>query len=144
MDSVLDVCNEQLRGWYDSIDRLRVGGVLRGLQQAGAVVNFMKHIYPGEARPLRHFPELTGRLTAGVERLVRQGIPYLEAGWVSDATVQAWLEPLYAARPRAGSLVAIVRTLEWVNSFSCRPRKHPTATGIRRRGGGPPTRPSIT
>ncbi len=134
MDSVRDVCHEQLRGWYDSSDRLRVGGVLRGLQQAGAVVNFMKHIYPGEARPLRHFPELTGRLTAGVERLVRQGIPYLEAGWVSHPAVQTWLDPLYAARPRAGSIVAIVRTLEWVNSFSCRPRKHPTAKGDPKTG----------
>ena len=84
MDNVLGVCKEQLVGWYDSIDRLRVGGVLRGLQQAGAVVNFMKRIYPGEERPLRHFSELTERLAAGVERLVRQGIPYLEAGRVSD------------------------------------------------------------
>jgi len=25
MDNVLDVCKEQLVGWYDSIDRLRVG-----------------------------------------------------------------------------------------------------------------------
>jgi hypothetical protein len=129
MDNVLDVCQEQVLGWYDSVDRLRVGGVLRGLQQAGAVVNFMKHIYPGEERPLGHFPELTGRLTVGVERLVRQGVPYLEAGWVSDPAVQAWLEPLYAARPRAGSVVAIVRTLEWVNSFSCRRRTHPRAKG---------------
>jgi len=32
MDSVLEVCKEQLSGWYDSIDRLRVGGVPRGLQ----------------------------------------------------------------------------------------------------------------
>jgi len=68
----------------------------------------MKASYPGEERPLRHFPELTGRLTAGVERLVRQGIPYLEAGRVSNPAVQARLEPLYAARPRAGSVVAIV------------------------------------
>ncbi len=134
MDSVLEVCKEQLLGWYDSVDRLRVGGVLRGLQQAGVVVNFMKHIYPGEERPLRHFPELTERLTAGVERLVRQGIPYLEAGWVSDPAVQAWLEPLYAARPRAGSVVAVVRTIEGVSSFSCRPRKHPTATGDPKTG----------
>lgn len=89
MDSILDVCKEQVLGWYDSIDRLRVGGVLRGLQQAGAVVNFMKASYPGEERPLRHFPELTHRLTAGVERLVRQGIPYLEAVRVSDPAVQA-------------------------------------------------------
>jgi hypothetical protein len=137
MDNILDVCTEQVLGWYDSIDRLRVGGVLRGLQQAGAVVNFMKRIYPGEERPLRHFPELTGRLTVGVERLVRQGIPYLEAGWVSDPAVQAWLEPLYAARPRAGSVVAIVRTLEWVNSFSCRPRKHPAAKGDPKTGRRP-------
>jgi hypothetical protein len=42
VDSVIDLCREELVGWYDSIDRLRVGGVLRGLQQAGAVVNFMK------------------------------------------------------------------------------------------------------
>src|SRR6266545_2210588 len=72
MDSVFDVCQEQVRGWYDSI----------------------------------------GRLTAGVERLVWQGIPYLEAIRVSDPAVQAWLEPLYAARPRAGSVVAMVRTIE--------------------------------
>jgi len=137
MDSVFDVCQEQVRGWYDSIDRLRVGGVLRGLQQAGAVVNFMKAIYPGEERPLDHFPGLTGRLTAGVERLVWQGIPYLEAIRVSDPAVQAWLEPLYAARPRAGSVVAIVRTIEGVNSFSCRPRKHPTAKGDPKTGRRP-------
>jgi hypothetical protein len=134
MDSILAVCKEQLLGWYDSIDRLRVGGVLRGLQQAGAVVNFMKLCYPGEERPLRHFPELTHRLTAGVERLVRQGIPYLEAVRVSDPAVQAWLEPLYAASPRAGSVVAIVRTIEGVSSFSCRQRKHTTAKGDPKTG----------
>ncbi len=129
MDTIRDVCREQLAGWYDSIDRLRVGGVLRGLQQAGAVVNFMKLSYPGEERPLRHFPELTHRLTAGVERLVRQGIPYLEARRVSDPVVQAWLGPFYAARPRAGSVVAIVRTIEGMSSFSCRQRTHPRAKG---------------
>jgi len=137
MDSVLAVCNEQLLGWYDSIDRLRVGGMLRGLQQAGAVVNFMKAIYPGEERPLDHFPELTGHLTAGVERLVWQGIPYLEAVRVSDPAVQAWLEPLYAARPRAGSVVAVVRTIEGVSSFSCRPGKHPKAKGDPKTGRRP-------
>jgi len=137
MDSILDVCKEQLRGWYDSIDRLRVGGVLRGLQQPGSVVNFMKLLYPGEDRPLRHFSELTARLTAGVERLVRQGIPYLEAPAVRDPAVQAWLEPLYAARPRAGSVVAIVRTIEGVSSFSCRPRQHPTAKGDPKTGRRP-------
>jgi hypothetical protein len=129
MDSVRDVCTEQLAGWYDSIDRLRVGGVLRSLQQAGSVVNFMKLCYPGEDRPLRHFPDLTQRLTAGVETLVRQGVPYLEAVKASDPAVQAWLASLYAATPRAGSLVAIVRTIEGVSSFSCRPRKHRTAKG---------------
>jgi len=137
MDSILDVCKEQLRGWYDSIDRLRVGGVLRGLQQSGSVVNFMKLLYPGEDRPLRHFSELTARLTAGVERLVRQGIPYLEAPAVRDPAVQAWLEPLYAARPRAGSVVAIVRTIEGVSSFSCRPRQRPTAKGDPKTGRRP-------
>jgi hypothetical protein len=35
MDSVIDLRREELVGWYDSIDRLRVGGVLSGLQQAG-------------------------------------------------------------------------------------------------------------
>src|SRR5258706_15140766 len=102
MDNVLEVCKEQGVGWYDSIDRLRVGGVLRGLQQAGAVVNFMKHIYPGEDRPLRHFPELTGRLTAGVERLMRQAFPYLEPGRVSDPAVQPGRGPLLPAPPRPG------------------------------------------
>jgi len=34
MDNVLDRCKEQLVGWYDSIDRLRVGGVLRGSKRA--------------------------------------------------------------------------------------------------------------
>jgi hypothetical protein len=129
VDSVIDLCREELVGWYDSIDRLRVGGVLRGLQQAGAVVNFMKASYPGEERPLRHFPELTKRLTAGVDKLVRQGIPYLEAGRASDPAVQAWLASLYAAGPRAGSVVAIVRTIEGVSSFSCRPRMHTRAKG---------------
>jgi hypothetical protein len=137
MDSVIDVCRDQLVGWYDSIDRLRVGGILRGLQQAGAVVNFMKACYPGEERPLRHFPELTRRLTAGVEKLVRQGVPYVEAGRASDPTVQAWLEPFYAAGPRAGSLVAIVRTIEGVSSFSCRPRMHPRAKGDPKTGRRP-------
>jgi hypothetical protein len=134
MDSVRDVCKEQLAGWYDSIDRLRVGGVLRSLQQAGSVVNFMKLCYPGEDRPLRHFPDLTQRLTAGVGKLVRQGVPYVEAVKASDPAVQAWLEPLYAASPRAGSLVAIVRTIEGVSSFSCRPRKHRTAKGHPKTG----------
>lgn len=137
MDNMLDACKEQVRGWYDSIDRLRVGGVLRGLQQAGAVVNFMKLIYPGEERPLRHFPELTGRLTTGVERLVGAGTPYLEAKRASDPAVQAWLAPFYAAGPRAGSVVAIVRTIEGVSSFSCRPRKHPTAKGDPQTGHRP-------
>jgi hypothetical protein len=132
MDSVRDVCKEQLAGWYDSIDRLRVGGVLRSLQQAGSVVNFMKLCYAGEDRPLRHFPDLTQRLTAGVGKLVRQGVPYLEAVKASDPAVQAWLEPLYAASPRAGSLVAIVRTIEGVSS--CRPRKHRTAKGHPKTG----------
>src|SRR5262249_29100564 len=84
MDSVRDVCKEQLAGRYDSIDRLRVGGVLRSLQQAGSVVNFMKLCYPGEDRPLRHFSDLTQRVTAGVGKLVRQGVPYLEAVKASD------------------------------------------------------------
>ena len=137
MDSVIDLCQDELLGWYDSIDRLRVGGVLRGLQQPGAVVNFLKASYPGEERPLRHFPELTQRLTAGVDRLVRQGIPYLEAGRASDPAVQAWLGPLYAAGPRAGSVVAIVRTIEGVSSFSCRPRTHPRATGDPKTGRRP-------
>jgi hypothetical protein len=134
MDSVRDVCKEQLAGWYDSIDRLRVGGVLRSLQQAGSVVNFMKLCYPGEDRPLRHFPDLTQRLTAGVGKLVRQGVPYLEAVRASDPAVQVWLEPLYAAAPRAGSVVAIVRTIEGVSSFSCRPRKYRTAKGHPKTG----------
>src|SRR3989337_3451710 len=134
MDSVIDVCREQVAGWYDSSDRLRVGGVLRGLQQAGAVVNFMKASYPGEERPLRHFPELTKRLTAGVAKLVRQGVPYIEASRASDPAVQAWLEPLYAAGPRSRSLVAIVRTIEGVSSFSCRPRMHTRATGDPKTG----------
>jgi len=112
MDSVLQVCGGQLAGWYDSVDRLRVGGIPRSLQQAGAVVNFMKDSYPGEERPLGHFPERTGRLKAGVEVLVARGVPYLEAKRASDPAVQAWLEPLYAAGPRAGSVVAIVRTIE--------------------------------
>ncbi len=130
----MDVCKEQLAGWYDSIDRLRVGGVLRPLQQAGSVVNFMKLCYPGEERPLRRFPDLTQQLTAGVGKLVRQGVPYLEAAKASDPAVQAWLEPLYAVGPRAGSLVAIVRTIEGVSSFSCRPRKHRIAKGHPKTG----------
>jgi hypothetical protein len=85
--------------------------------------------YPGEERPLRHFPALTKRVTAGVDKLVRQGVPYLEAGRASDPAVQAWLEPLYAAGPRSGSVVAIVRTIEGVRSFSCRPRTHTRAKG---------------
>jgi hypothetical protein len=129
MDSVIEICKEQLTGWYSSIDRLRVGGVLRSLQQPGSVVNFMKLCYPGEEQPLGHFKELTQRLSTGVVKLVNRGVPYLEAVRVSDPAVQAWLEPLYAASPRAGSLVAIVRTIERVSSFSCRPRKHKRAKG---------------
>jgi hypothetical protein len=129
MDSVIELCKEQVAGWYDSIDRLRVGGVLRSLQQAGSVVTFMKLCYPGEERPLRHFAELTQRLKSGVMKLVGRGVPYLEAERVSDDAVQGWLASLYAAGPRAGSLVAIVRTVEGVSSFSCRPRKHQRAKG---------------
>jgi hypothetical protein len=33
----------------------------------------MKLLYPEEERPLRHVPELSGRLTAGVERLAPAG-----------------------------------------------------------------------
>jgi hypothetical protein len=44
MDSVIEVCKEQVAGWYDSIDRLRVDGVLRSLQQAGSVVNFATRV----------------------------------------------------------------------------------------------------
>jgi hypothetical protein len=134
MDSVIDLCKEQLVGWYDSIDRLRVGGVLRYLQQAGSVVNFLKSTYPNEERPLRHFPELTQRLKAGVEALVAKGVPYLEAARASDPAVQTWLEPLYAAGPRAGTVVAIVRTIEGVSSFSCRPRKYRRAKGDPKTG----------
>jgi hypothetical protein len=137
VDSVIDLCQDELLGWYDSIDRLRVGGILRGLQQPGAVVNFMKASYTGEERPLRHFPELTHRLTAGVDRLVRHGVPYLEAERVSDPAVQAWLGPLYATGPRAGSIVAIVRTIEGVSSFSCRPRVHSRAKGDPKTGRRP-------
>jgi hypothetical protein len=129
MDSVIELCKEPVAGWYDSIDRLRVGGVLRSLQQAGSVVTFMKLCYPGEERPLRHFAELTQRLKSGVMKLVGRGVPYLEAERVSDDAVQGWLGSLYAAGPRAGSLVAIVRTVEGVSSFSCRPRKHQRAKG---------------
>jgi hypothetical protein len=134
MDSILELCKDQLVGWYDSLDRIRVGGILRPLQQAGSVVNFMKASYPGEERPLQHFPELTGRLKAGVERLVARGIPYREAKHASDPDVQAWLEPLYTAGPRAGTIVAIVRAIEGVSSFSCRPRKHQRAKGDPKTG----------
>ncbi len=137
MESVIELCGDQVAGWYGGIDRLRVGGILRSLQQPGSVVNFMKRIYPGEDRPLRHFPELSRRLRSEVERLIWRGVPYLEARRVSDPAVQAWLEPLYAAGPRAGSVVAIVRTIEGVNSFSCRPRKHRTAKGDPRTGRRP-------
>lgn len=65
---MIEVCEEQLGG-HESIDRLGVGRVLRPLQQAGAVVNFMKLCYPGTERPLRHFPELAQRLTAGIVKM---------------------------------------------------------------------------
>src|SRR6266536_2634796 len=137
MESVIELCGDQVAGWYGGIDRLRVGGILRSLQQPGSVVNFMKRIYPGEDRPLRHFPELSRRLRSEVERLIWRGVPYLEARRVSDPAVQAWLEPLYAAEPRAGSVVAVVRTIEGVSSFSCRPRKHPKAKGDPKTGRRP-------
>jgi len=134
MDSVIALCKEQLVGWYNSIDRLRVGGVLRTLQQAGSVVNFMKAAYPDEERPLQHFPELTQRVKAGVEGLIARGVPYREAERASDPAVQAWLEPLYAVGPRPGTVVAILRTIEGVSSFSCRPRKHKAAKGDPKTG----------
>ncbi len=137
MESVSELCGEQLAGWYGSVDRLRVGGILRSLQQPGSVVNFMKRIYPEEALPLGRFPELTGRLRAGVEKLICRGVPYLEARRVSDPGVQAWLEPLYAASSRVGKVVAIVRTIEGVSSFSCRPRKHRRAKGDPKTGRRP-------
>jgi hypothetical protein len=137
MDSVIALCKEQLVGWYDGIDRLRAGGVLRTLQRAGSVVNFMKATYPDEARPLQRFPELTQRLKAGVEALVARGVPYLEAKRASAPAVQAWLAPLYAAGPRAGTVVAIVRTTEGVSSFSCRPRKSRRAKGDPKTGRRP-------
>jgi hypothetical protein len=129
MSSIANICEESLCGSYELTDRLRVGGVLRALQQPGAVVNWMKEFYPGESRPLRHFAELTRRLRAGVEALVASGVPYLEARRVSEPAAQEWLAALFDAAPRAGRLVAIVRTIETVNSFSCRPRKHRQAKG---------------
>jgi hypothetical protein len=137
MDSLIDICKDKLVGYYSGVDRLRISGTLRRLQHPGAVVNFMKALYPDEQRPLRHFPDLTQRFKAGVDALVARGIPYLEAKRVSDGSVLKWLEPLYAARPRAGSLVAIVRTIETVASFSCRPRKHRRAKGDPRSGRRP-------
>ncbi len=134
MESVIDLFGDQLVGWYGSVDRLRVGGILRSLQQPGSVVNFMKGVYPDEVRPLSRFPDFTRRLRLGVEKLIRRGVPYLEARRVSDPAVQAWLEPLYAATPRAGSVVAVVRTIEGASSFSCRPRKHRRAKGHPKTG----------
>lgn len=121
-------------GWYDSIDRLRVGGILRPLQQAGSVVNCMKLYYPGDERPLRHFPALTQRLTVCVMKLVRQRVPSIEAARASDPTVQAWLEPLYAGGPGACSALAIVRAIEGVSSVSCQPRNHRAAKGHPKTG----------
>jgi len=80
MDSVSELCKEQLAGWYDSIGRLRVGGALRTVPQAGSVVNFTKGTYPDEERPLQHFPELTQHLKAGVEALFARGVPYWKRG----------------------------------------------------------------
>jgi hypothetical protein len=48
MDSGIKIFMEQLTGWYDSMDRLRVGSVLRSQQAGSVVVNFMKRYYPDE------------------------------------------------------------------------------------------------
>ena len=48
MESIDKICKEQIKGWYESIDRLRVGGIIRALQYPGSVANFMKILYPKE------------------------------------------------------------------------------------------------
>jgi hypothetical protein len=129
MESIDTICKEQIKGWYESVDRLRIGGIIRSLQQPGSVVNFMKILYPEEEYPLSRFSELTYRMRYLINKLIKHGIPYLEARRVSDPKTQQWLQKQYDSVKRAGSVVAIVRIKEMVNSFSCRRRKNKKAKG---------------
>lgn len=129
MESIDKICKDQIKGWYESIDRLRVGGIIRALQYPGSVANFMKILYPKEDYPLSRFSELTGKMKYQVKELISRGVPYFEAQRVSAPETQQWLEEQYKGVKRAGTLVAIVRTREMVNSFSCRMRKHKKAKG---------------
>jgi len=129
MESIDKVCKNEIKGWYELIDRLRVGGIFRKLQDPGSVVNFMKLLYPEEKYPLQRFSELTYRQKHQINELMKRGTPYLEAQRVSDPKTQQWLAEQFKTVKRADSLVAIVRTKELVNSFSCRKRKHTKAKG---------------
>jgi hypothetical protein len=69
----------------------------------------MKASYPGEEQPLCHFPELTKRLTVGVDKLVRQGVPYMVIDVVADGIHQ--FRSAIAADPIAESLHSLLITL---------------------------------
>jgi hypothetical protein len=137
MDNILSQCGDSIKGWYCAIDRLRVNGILLTLQYPGSVVNWMKTVYPEEGRVLSRFPEFTGKMKYEVEKLRAAGTPYLEAKTISGPDTQAWLDSLYDQKPRAGSLVAIIRMVETVSSFSCRPRLHKRAKGHPKTGHRP-------
>jgi hypothetical protein len=144
MAELLEACGDSILGWYHSPDRMRIHGTLRALQNPGAIVNLMKALFPNDPEPLNSFPSLTGRMRNLIEKLQDSGVPFFDGDpgqgkkrKVSDKRIQQWLEGLYQEEPRAGSLVAIVRTREFVRSFSCRRRKHQRAKGNPKTGQRP-------
>jgi hypothetical protein len=114
---------------------------LRRLQDTGAICNFLKYLFPNDEEPLRNFPSLTSRMKHYLALLQARGVPLFDADpphgkkrTVSDPKVHQWLDELYAKNPRAGTLVAVVRTRECVRGVSCRKRKHPAAKGNPKTG----------
>ncbi len=144
MADILETCRDSIMGWYSSPDRIRVNGTLRRLQHPGAIVNLMKELFPNDEEPLNNFPSLTGRMKYLLGKLQAAGVPFFDGDpgqgkrrKVSDKKVQEWLDKLYQKGPRAGTLVAIVRTRESVRSFSCRRRKYRRAKGHPKTGQRP-------
>lgn len=141
MTEIAKSCGDSVVGWYQSPDRIRINGTLRRLQDTGAICNLLKRLFPDDEEPLREFPSLTGRMKHYIGKMREAGVPFFDADPptrkkrnVSDPHVQEWLNALYARNPRAGSVVAIVRTRELVRSVSCRPRRQRRAKGNPKTG----------
>jgi hypothetical protein len=118
-----------------------MNGTLRRLQDTGAICNLLKRLFPHDEVPLQEFPSLTGRMKHCIGKMREAGVPFFDAGPpagkkrnVAGLRVQKWLNALYAKNPRAGTVVAIVRTREPVRSVSCRPMRHRRTKGKPKTG----------